>query len=89
MSLRRTRDLTPHVLAKMIHTKPDNNDTNYEVLTKIEAAAFLGISPRSLDEWMKKGFMPFCKLPTGSVRFRRSQLIDALARFEVNSIHAQ
>jgi len=73
----------------MTHTNPDNNDTNYEVLTKIEAAEFLGISPRTCDEWMKKGIVPFCKLPTGSVRFRRSQLIDALARFEVNSIHAR
>lgn len=60
-----------------------------EILTKPEAADLCRISSRTLDEWMKKGIVPFCKLPTGSVRFRRSQLIDALDRFEVNSIHAR
>ena len=58
-----------------------------ELLTKPEAANLCRVSSRTLDEWMRKGFLPFCKLPTGSVRFRRSQIMDALARFEVNSIH--
>jgi len=76
----------------MTHINTDNNNTNAELLehlTKPEAANLIRVSSRTLDEWMKKGIVPFCKLPTGSVRFRRSQLIDALARFEVNSIHAR
>jgi excisionase family DNA binding protein len=63
--------------------------TDSNIMTKTEAAKFLEISVRTIDSWMQKGILPFCKMPTGSVRFRRSQLIEALARFEVNSIHAQ
>jgi hypothetical protein len=32
---------------------------------------------------MKRGIVPFSKLPTGAVRFRKSQLIEMLATYEV------
>jgi excisionase family DNA binding protein len=53
------------------------------VLTKAEAAEFLKVKPRTIDEWMRKRRIPFCKLPSGAVRFRRDQLIEFLGRFEV------
>jgi excisionase family DNA binding protein len=53
------------------------------VLDKPETAAFLGIKPRTLDEWMRRKRIPFSKLPSGAVRFRRDQLIEFLKKYEV------
>ena len=57
-----------------------NNDA---VRTKPEAAEFLRIKPRTLDDWMRKKRIPFCKLPSGAVRFRTDQLLAFLSKFEV------
>ena len=54
-----------------------------EVLNKRGASKLLLISSRTLDEWMRKKRVPYAKLPGGSVRFRRSQLIDFIANHEV------
>ncbi len=56
---------------------------NGAVLTKAEAADLLRIKTRTLDEWMRLKRVPFCKLPSGTVRFRREQLLEFLGRFEV------
>ena len=53
------------------------------VLTKAEAADFLRIKPRTLDDWMRRGRIPFCKLPSGTIRFKRQQLLEFLSKFEV------
>ena len=54
-----------------------------EVLRKDAASKFIGVSDRTLDNWMKRGIVPFSKLPSGAVRFRKSQLIEMLASYEV------
>ena len=54
-----------------------------EILNKKEAAQALRISVRTADEWMKKGILPFIKMPTGAVRFRRSHLLSLLDRYDV------
>jgi predicted site-specific integrase-resolvase len=62
----------------------DENDHSIrEILNKKGASGFLQVSPRTLDEWMRRGIVPFAKLPSGSVRFRRSQLIEFIAKHEV------
>ena len=67
-------------IPRMNVTYPSNNSA---VLTKTEAAEFLKVKPRTIDEWMRRGRIPFCKLPSGTVRFRRDQLIEFLGKFEV------
>jgi excisionase family DNA binding protein len=64
---------------------PTTSDTR-EVFTKAEAAAFLRIKTRTLDEWMRLKHVPFCKLPSGTVRFRREHLLGFLARFEAVAV---
>jgi predicted site-specific integrase-resolvase len=54
-----------------------------EILNKSGASDLLQIKPRTLDEWMRKGIVPYAKLPSGTVRFRRSQLLEFIARYEV------
>ena len=54
------------------------------IFDKPEAAAFLSIKPRTLDDWMRRKRIPFSKLPSGAVRFRRDQLIEFLKKYEVS-----
>lgn len=56
---------------------------NGAVWTKPEAAEFLRIKPRTLDDWMRKKRIPFCKFPSGAVRFRTDQLLAFLSKVEV------
>jgi excisionase family DNA binding protein len=60
-----------------------NASPDSAVLTKAEAAEFLKVRPRTVDDWMRKKRIPFAKLPSGAVRFRRSQLLDFIAKYEV------
>src|SRR5262245_12972105 len=46
------------------------------IFDKPEAAAFLCIKGRTLDDWMRRKRVPFSKLPSGAVRFRRDQLVE-------------
>jgi predicted site-specific integrase-resolvase len=57
-----------------------------EVMTKIQAAGFIQVSKRTLDNHMKRGWIPFIKLPSGAIRFRRSQLIAFLETYQRVSI---
>jgi hypothetical protein len=57
-------------------------NSNGEVLSKLEASRLIGISTRTLDSWMKKRIVPFSKLPSGLVRFRRSQLLAFIEHFQ-------
>ena len=62
----------------------DENDHSFrEILNKKGASEFLQVSPRTIDDWMRKKRVPFSKLPSGTVRFRRDQLIAFLAKHEV------
>jgi excisionase family DNA binding protein len=54
------------------------------ILTKSEAAELLRIKPRTLDEWMRLKRVPFFKLPSGTVRFFREQILDFIRKFEVS-----
>ena len=53
-----------------------------EILNEPEAAEFLKVKPRTVDDWMRKKRIPFAKLPSGAVRFRRSQLLAFIAKYE-------
>ena len=66
----------------------ENAPPDSAVLTKAGAAEFLKVKPRTVDDWMRKKRIPFVKLPSGTVRFRRSQLLDFLAKYEQCSAEA-
>ena len=56
-----------------------------QVLIKPEAADLLRIKRRTLDDWMRRRRVPFIKLPSGAVRFRRDQLLEFLAKFNAGA----
>jgi predicted site-specific integrase-resolvase len=59
--------------------------TTDEILNKKETADALRISVRTTDEWMKKGILPFIKMPTGAVRFRRSHILELMDRYAITA----
>jgi excisionase family DNA binding protein len=49
-----------------------------EFLTAEEAAALLGVHPKTLDRWVRDGVLPVIQpVPRGQRRFRRSD-VEAL-----------
>ena len=53
------------------------------LLTKRGLAPRLEISPRTLDAWMKRGFVPYIKIGK-SVRFRLADVLEKLGERRVN-----
>ncbi len=52
---------------------------------KIRAAAkYAGVSPRTLEDWLKEGLLRFAKLPTGTRLIKYQWIDEALERFEVS-----
>lgn len=56
-----------------------------EILNKKETANALRISVRTADKWMRKGILPFVKMPTGAVRFRRSHILGLMDRYAITT----
>ena len=54
-------------------------------LSKQQAAEFLGIAVRTLDEWIRRKRIPYSKLPSGIVRFRPEHLVAFLEKYEVKA----
>ena len=54
------------------------------LLTKFDISSRLRISTRSVDEWMRKGRIPFLKIGGKTVRFVWDDVIQSLSRFRVH-----
>ena len=52
---------------------------NIELLKKPEASRYLGVAPRTLDDWRAAGAIPCIERP-GYVRFLKSDLDEFLLR---------
>ena len=53
------------------------------LLTKRDIARELQLGPRTIDEWMRKGRIPFFKIGK-TVRFRLADVLERLNAFRVN-----
>lgn len=51
-----------------------------EQMTKGEVASFTRMGMRTIDRWMSRGWLKYIKLPNGQIRFRRTDVIDAMDR---------
>ncbi len=54
------------------------------LLTKFDISSRLRISTRSVDEWMRKGRIPYLKIGGKTVRFRWSDVLEKLCANRVN-----
>jgi excisionase family DNA binding protein len=59
------------------------NDRATALLTKKELAPHLRVGPRTIDEWMRAGRIPFLKIGK-SVRFRLGDVLEKLGQYRVN-----
>ena len=53
--------------------------------TKKQLAARLGLSCRTLNNWMAEGRIPYCKITERVIRFVPQEVDQALAKFTVRS----
>lgn len=57
------------------------------LLDQAEAARFIHTTPRTLSHWRKMGIIPYFKIGrarNAAIRFKRSDLEDALEKWRVN-----
>ena len=54
------------------------------LLTKFDISSRLRISTRSVDEWMRKGRIPYIKIGGKTVRFRWDDVLEKLSAYRVN-----
>jgi excisionase family DNA binding protein len=54
------------------------------LLTKFDISSRLRISTRSVDEWMRKGRIPYIKIGGKTVRFRWDDVLEKLNAYRVN-----
>jgi hypothetical protein len=53
-----------------------------ELLTKQELAARLKKTPRCIEQWMRRGYLPYIKI-AHTVRFKWHDVLEALERFTI------
>lgn len=56
------------------------------LLRRREIASKCGVSPRTIDDWQKKGVIPFLRLGKRCIRFDLSRVLKALDRFTVQEV---
>ena len=59
------------------------------LLTKQESALALGVSPRTIDNWMAQRRIPFIRISARLIRFDLNRVKNALARYEIKEVGAR
>jgi excisionase family DNA binding protein len=59
------------------------------LLSKGELAAVLGVSPRTIDNWVAQKRIPYLRLSARLIKFDLARVKSALARYEVKEVGAQ
>ena len=59
------------------------------LLTKQELAIALGVSPRTIDNWMAQRRIPFIRISARLIRFDLNRVKEALARYEIKEVGAR
>jgi excisionase family DNA binding protein len=55
-------------------------------LSKQELALSIGVSPRTIDNWMAQKRIPFIRLSARLIKFNLERVKAALARYEVKEV---
>jgi excisionase family DNA binding protein len=67
--------------------KPEGIDIPYpRPMTKAELAEYLGVSPRTVDNYVSGRKIPFIKLGSRLIRFRLADVDRALKRYTVEEV---
>ena len=66
-----------------------NNALGRHFLSKRELASAVGVSPRTIDNWMVQKRIPFIRLSARLIKFNLDRVKAALARYEVKETGAR
>ncbi len=58
-------------------------------LSKQELALAIGVSPRTIDNWISQKRIPFLRLSTRLIKFDLERVKTALARYEIKEVRAR
>jgi excisionase family DNA binding protein len=58
-------------------------------LSKQELALLVGVSPRTIDNWMAQKRIPFIRLSARLIKFNLERVKAALARYEIKEVGAR
>ena len=58
-------------------------------LSKQELARVVGVSPRTIDNWMAQKRIPFIRLSARLIKFNLERVKAALARYEIKEVGAR
>jgi excisionase family DNA binding protein len=58
------------------------------LLSKKELAVAIGVSARTIDNWIAQKRIPFLRLSARLIRFNLERVMTALARYEIKEIGA-
>lgn len=56
-------------------------DLAEELLSPVEAAALMGVDPKTVMKWAREGYIPAIELGRGRRQFRRAAIVAALEQF--------
>lgn len=75
---------TEPILMKNTKTKSTTPTTGDHMVNKPTIARHYTVSTRTVDNWIKQRLVPYTKIG-GVVRFRISEVDEALGRFHINN----
>jgi excisionase family DNA binding protein len=58
-------------------------------LSKQQLALVVGVSPRTIDNWMAQKRIPFIRLSARLIKFNLERVKAALARYEIREVGAR
>jgi excisionase family DNA binding protein len=60
-----------------------------QFLSKQELALVIGVSPRTIDNWIAQKRIPFIRLSARLIKFNLERVKAALARYEIKEVGAR
>jgi excisionase family DNA binding protein len=70
----------------MVNTKGGGHSLGRHFLSKQELALIVGVSPRTIDNWMARKRIPFIRLSARLIKFNLERVKAALVRYEVKEV---
>jgi hypothetical protein len=64
----------------------NSESTPKRLLSKKELASALGVSPRSIDNWIAQRRIPFLRLSARLIKYNLARVELSLARYEVREV---
>jgi excisionase family DNA binding protein len=72
-----------------VNTNGRGHSLGRELVSKQELALIVGVSPRTIDNWIAQKRIPFIRLSARLIKFNWERVKAALARYEIKEVGAR